>query len=220
MSVNLSPVYRVIIVVVAVGTAFSTLAWSGGSNKPAIPSVPRQDTMPAPPKTDRHQAIKPRHKAEQGRVARELDLRMDVEVPEESLTLDLPEEEEIDIDVDLASLQRLNARIEADVLKNGNVWATLEALKDMDALQELDRMNIDQQDLEDLKELNIDEDILNEVQNLKEQMDGLHEVLSNDDDRWWNDARIHEEVRRVMEAVRMEIPRVRREVEKAISRIS
>jgi len=214
MSVNLSPAYRVIIIVVIAGTAFSTLAWSGGSSKTVISAVHGQDTMPAP-RIQRHQrVVKPRHNIEQGRVARELDLRLDMASPEDLMELD---PEDLNIDADLSSLQRLNARIEADVLKNGNLWATLESLKDMDALLELDRMNIDEQDLRDLKEMNIDEDIWMELQGLKEQMDNLKEELENDADRWVDDYRIHEEVRRMVEAVKMEIPRVRREVEKAMA---
>ncbi len=215
MSVNLSPAYRVLVIVVAVGVAFSTLAWSGGSSKPAISAVPgSKDTMPAP-RVQRHERVaKPRHRIEQGRVARELDLRMDMESPEETMALD---PEDLDVEVNLSSLQRLNARIEADVLKNGNLWKTLEALKDMDALEELDRMNIGEQDMQDLKEMNIDEDIWLELQDLKEQIDNLKEELENDADRWVEDYRIHEEVRRMVEAVKMEIPRVRREVEKAMA---
>ena len=219
MSVNLSPAYRVIVIVAAVGIAFSTLAWSGGSSKPVISAIPGRDTTPAPRQERRQQAIKPRQKAEQGRVARELDLRLDMETPEESMVLELPEVD-IEVAMDLQDLQRLNARIEADVLKNGNPWKTLEVLKDMDALEELDRLSIDEEDLQQLKDINIDEDIFIELQDLKERMDGLRQELDGDADRWWNDARVHEEVRKVMEAVRMEIPRVRRAVEKALAGIS
>lgn len=114
MSVNLSRPYRVIVVVIIVGVAFSTLAWSGGHRtEPAV--QPAGDTIPShEPGMDRG-AAKPRHQTAEGRVARELDLRIDEEEPE--LLIDIDSPEDMDIHLDLEDLKGLNARIEADVLK-------------------------------------------------------------------------------------------------------
>lgn len=215
MSVNLSRAYRVIAVVIIVGVAFSTLAWSGG-HRAETAAQPDRDTIPShhKPRQDR-KASKPRHTVPEGRVARELDLRIDEEEPAYLTGIDGPDD--MDFRLNLEDLKGLNARIEADVLKNADVWKTLEDLKDLDALEELDRLAIHDEDLEELKDLNIDEDIWNELHDLKIEMDALREELGNKVSGKVDDDRIQTAVRRVVEAVKMEIPRVRREVEKAIA---
>jgi hypothetical protein len=212
MSVNLSRTYRVIVIVIVVGVAFSALAWSGGNRLPPV-SGPRLDTIPSHRKQDRKMA-KPGYKKEEGRVARELDLRIDAEEPETFYETDLLGD--MDISIDLESLKGLNARIEADVLKNADVWKTLEGMKDQDALEELECVRIDEDDLRELKDLNIDEEIWNELRDLKLEMDDLREELDAEMSGKVDDYRVQAEVRRVVEAVKMEIPRVRREVEKAL----
>jgi hypothetical protein len=213
MSVNLPRTYRVIMIVIVVGVAFSTLAWSGGNRLQPV-SKPCTDTIPAHHNKQDRKAVKHGHRQEEGRVARELDLRIDAEEPETLYETDLSGD--VDIHIDLEDLKGLNARIEADVFKNADVWKTLEAMKDLDALEELDCIKIDEDDLRELKDLNIDEDIWNELRDLKVEMDDLREELDNDLTGKMNDYRVREEIRRVVEAVKMEIPRVRREVEKAL----
>jgi len=215
MSVNLSRPYRVIAIVMIVGVAFSTLAWSGG-HRPAEPAPQSgTDTMPSHHfKADR-KASKPRHKKAEGRVARELDLRIDEEEPEVLVDADVMDD--MDLHIDLEDLKGLNARIEADVLKNGDALKALKDFEVYDELEELERLNICDEDLEELKDLNIDEDIWNELHELKIEMDNLREEIDNEVSGKVDDYRIREEIRRVVEAVKMEIPRVRREVEKAMT---
>lgn len=215
MSVNLSRTYRVIAVVMIVGVAFSTLAWSG-SHRAETAAQPDRDTIPShhKPRQER-KASKPRHRAPEGRVARELDLRIDEEEP--SYLTGIDGLDSMDVRLNLEDLKGLNARIEADVLKNADVWKTLEDLRDLEALDELDRLTIHDEDLEELKDLNINEDIWNELHELKIEMDELREELGNQISGKVDDERIQAAVRRVVEAVKMEIPRVRREVEKALA---
>ncbi|MDO6428970.1 hypothetical protein Q4E93_00125 [Flavitalea sp. BT771] len=214
MSVNLPRTYRVILVIAIVGVAFSTLAWSGDNSHTSTPR-PALDTIPARhPKQDK-KAAKPARKAEEGRVARELDLRIDAEEPDEWMAgaevLD-----DMDVRFNLDDLKGLNARIEADVLKNVDAWKSLEFLKEPDALEELNSVEIDENALQELKDMNIDEDIWNELRELKSEMDYLRDEINEDVSGKIEDYRIREEVRRVVEAVQSEIPRVRREVEKAM----
>ena len=212
MSVNLSRTYRVIAVVIIVGVAFSTLAWSGG-HRTGTAAQPDRDTIPSHHKPRQEgKASKPRHRMPEGRVARELDLRIDEEEPMYLAGMDGLDD--MDVHLNLEDLKGLNARIEADVLKNADVWKTLEGLRGLD---ELDRLAIHDEDLEELKDLNIDEDILNELHDLKKEMDELREELGDKVSGKVDDERIQAAVRRVVEAVKMEIPRVRREVEKAIA---
>ncbi|MBN9379856.1 MAG: hypothetical protein J0H74_03765 [Chitinophagaceae bacterium] len=215
MSVNLSRTNRVIVGVMIVGVVFSTLAWSGGHH--AAPAAqPGRDTTPSHQPGPDRKAAKPRHKTAEGRVARELDLRIDEEQPEFLVDIDGPDD--MDLHLDLEDLKGLNARIEADVLKNMDVRKALkEDPQDLDALEELDRLAICDEDLEELKDLNIDEDIWNELQELKTEMDGLREEIDNEVSGKVDDDRVREAVRHVVEAVKMEIPRVRREVEKAMA---
>jgi hypothetical protein len=214
MSVNLPRTYRVILVIAIVGVAFSTLAWSG-DNGHLSTSLPALDTIPAPhPRQDR-KAVKPARKAEEGRVARELDLRIDAEEPGE--WTDIAEvSDDMDIRLNLDDLKGLNARIEADVLKNMDAWRSLEALRELDALDELNSVEIDENALQELKDMKIDGDIWNELRELKTEMDDLRDEINEDVSGKIDDYRIREEVRRVVEAVQSEIPRVRREVEKAM----
>jgi hypothetical protein len=201
-------------VIAIVGVAFSTLAWSG-DNGHLSTSLPALDTIPAGhPKQDR-KAAKPARKAEEGRVARELDLRIDAEEPGEWTDIvEVPED--MDIRLNLDDLKGLNARIEADVLKNVDAWRSLEALKELDALDELNSVEIDENALQELKDMKIDGDIWNELRELKTEMDDLRDEINEDVSGKIDDYRIREEVRRVVEAVQNEIPRVRREVEKAM----
>jgi len=214
MSVNLSRPYRVTAIVVIVGVAFSTLAWSGDRRfRPA--SQPGTDTIPSRHPAKDRKAVKPVHKKPEGRVARELDLRIDAEEPD--VMVDADDWGDMDIHLDLEDLKGLNARIEADVLKNIEGLKALDDLRDMNALEELHNMSICDEDLEELKDLNIDEDIWNELRELKMEMDELREEIDNDLSGKIDDDRVRDEVRRVVDAVKLEIPRVRREVEKAMS---
>ncbi|HEY4208384.1 MAG TPA: hypothetical protein VGM31_16275 [Puia sp.] len=222
MSVNLPPQYRVIAIVVVFGVAFSTLAWSG-DNRLYLPSIPGSDTIPSHPKPGK-KPLKPRKKVEEGRVARELDLRMDVD------DMDMPEPTELDalserdIPVDMDAWRGLNARIEADVLKNVDAWNNLDALKELDfpgrdgldALDELKDMVIEDEDLQALKELNIDDEIWNELKYLKETMDDLRNDIEEERTKGADEYRVRQEVQKIIEAVRAEIPRVRKEVERAM----
>jgi hypothetical protein len=226
MSVNHSPQHRVITTVVAIGVAFSTLAWSG-DNKLNHPSRTGIDTIPSRVHADK-KVLKHRRGAEEGRVARELDLRMDME--EEPLP-ELPETDllsDLDISVDLEALKGLNARIEADILRDMDAWNNLDALKgldilersglqeEQDALDQLKDMGIEEEDLQELKDLNIDEEIWNELKDLKEEMDDVRNEIEEDRAKGVDEYRVQEEAERVMDAVRAEIPRVRREVERAL----
>ena len=234
MSVNLPRTYRVILVIAIVGVAFSTLAWSGDNGHTST-IRPLADTIPSRhPKQDK-KAVKPAHKAEEGRVARELDLRIDAEEPVEwnagAEVLD-----DMDIRFNLDDLKGLNARIEADVLKNMDAWKSLEALRELDVLDELNSVEINEDALQELKDMKIDEDIWNELRELKTEMDDLRDEINEDVSGKIDDYRIREvtkrsegygrggacrsrydeALRRVVEAVQSEIPRVRREVEKAM----
>ena len=214
MSVNLPHTYRVILVIAIVAVAFSTLAWSG-DNGHISTSRPALDTIPSRhPRQDRKVA-KPARKAEEGRVARELDLRIDAEEPEEWVA-DVEVLNDMDIRLNLDDLKGLNARIEADVLKSVDAWKELHALKELDVLSALNSVEIDENALQELKDLKIDEDIWNELQELKIEMDDLRDEINEDVSGKIDDYRIKEEVRRVVAAVQSEIPRVRREVEKAM----
>jgi hypothetical protein len=233
MSVNLPRTYRVILVISIVGVAFSTLAWSGDNVRVSTPR-PAPDTIPARhPRQDR-KAAKPARKAEEGRVARELDLRIDAEEPSEWVgDVELPDD--MDIRLNLDELKGLNARIEADVLKSVGAWKSLEALKELDALDELNSVEIDDNTLQELKDMKIDDDIWNELHDLKIEMDDLRDEINEDVSGKIDDYRVRdnrapegygrggayrssydEAVRRVVAAVQSEIPRVRREVEKAM----
>jgi len=220
MSVNLPRTYRVILVIAIVGVAFSTLAWSGDNGRTST-TRPLVDTIPfRHPRQDK-KVVKPRHKAEEGRVARELDLRIDEEEPGEwNAAVEMPDD--MDIRFNLDDLKGLNARIEADVLKNVDAWKSLEALKDLEVLENLDVLSalnsveIDEDALQELKDMKIDEDIWNELHELKTEMDDLRDEINEDVSGKIDDYRIREEVRRVVEAVQSEIPSVRREVEKAM----
>jgi len=216
MSVNLSRPYRVIAIVIIVGVAFSTLAWSGGHHSGPT-AQPGTDTIPSHHPGEDRKTSKPRHnKTPEGRVARELSLlRVDEEAPDVGVNTDALDD--MDIHIDLDDLKGLNARIEADVLKNADALKALGDLGITDELEELDRLNICDEDLDDLKNLNIDEDIWNELHELKIEMDNLREEIDDEVSGKVDDYRVREQVRRVVEAVKMEIPRVRREVEKAMS---
>ncbi|HVU54618.1 MAG TPA: hypothetical protein VHD83_06155 [Puia sp.] len=227
MSVNLLPQYRVIAIAAVVSIAFSALAWSG-DNRLRPPSIQVADSVPVRTRPVK-KAPKPKQRVEEGRMARELDLRMDVndmegipEMPEPGALGDL------DAPIDLDALKGLNAQVEADVLKNMDAWNNLDALKeldlsgrmDWDALDELKDINIEEEDLDALKDLNIDEDIWNELRDLKQRMDDLREELEQDRANGINDYRLHREAEAIMEAVQAEIPRVRKEVQKAMQEYS
>ncbi|HEY8969686.1 MAG TPA: hypothetical protein VIM64_11345, partial [Puia sp.] len=103
MSVNLLPQYRVIAIVVVVSIAFSALAWSGGNRlRPA--SAQDLDSVPSrsrPPK----RAPKRKKQVEEGRVARELDLRMDIDDTEGMPQLREPDAaDNLDIDLDMPAI--------------------------------------------------------------------------------------------------------------------
>src|SRR5438128_2742749 len=104
MSVNLSRPDRVIVIMAIIGIAFSTLGWSGDLRTPA--SKPGLDTIPSRRHGQGRAQVKPDHKKEEGRVARELDLRLDVEEakePEElphALMVDVPVDMNMDLDMD------------------------------------------------------------------------------------------------------------------------
>lgn len=214
MSVNLSRPYRVIAIVIIVGVAFSTLAWSGGQR--SLPAAqPGMDTIPSHHLKKEQKASKLRHRKPEGRVARELDLRIDEEEPEVLVDADVADD--MDIHIDLRDLKGLNARIEADVLKNMDALNALKDAEAPDELEELDRLSICDEDLEELRDLHIDEDIWNELHELKIEMDNLREEIDDELSGKIDDYRIREQVRRVVDAVKMEIPRVRREVEKAMA---
>jgi hypothetical protein len=220
MSVNLSRSDRVIIMVAIIGVALSTLGWSGDLRlTPA--SRPGQDTIPSRhPGEDRRTEKPATHEKGEGRVARELDLRLDLEEPEElphALMVDVPVDPDLDVDLalDMEGLKGLNARIEADVMKNVEAWKHQE-LAEPDALEVLQGMEIDEDALQILKDLNIDEDMWNELRELKIEMDYLKEDIDSDISKYFSDPRVHAEVERVIEAVKEEIPRMRREVERAM----
>ncbi|HEY4206947.1 MAG TPA: hypothetical protein VGM31_09045, partial [Puia sp.] len=159
MSVNLPLKYRVLAIVVVLSTAFLALAWTG-DNHLAPGSIHRLDTVPS-----RHPSAKkaprPKKHAPEGRVARDLDLRMDVEDSE-----GMPEMPELgalndfDLSKDMDAFKGLNAQVEGDVLKNMDAWNNLDALKELDipgsmgldALDELKDINIEEEDLEALKD--------------------------------------------------------------------
>jgi len=146
-------------------------------------------------------------------VARELDLRMDVDDTEgmpELPELNAPNNLNIDLDmpaIDLEALTGLNAQFGLPPIPERI---------DMDALDELKDMVIGEEDLQTLKDLNIDEEIWNELRALKEQMDDLRSELEEDQAKGINDYRLHREAEAIIEAVRAEMPRVRREVQKAL----
>ena len=67
MSVNLSRPYRVIAIVIIVGVAFSTLAWSGGHHSGPT-AQPGTDTIPSHHPGEDRKTSKPRHnKTPEGR---------------------------------------------------------------------------------------------------------------------------------------------------------
>ncbi|MBN8854715.1 MAG: hypothetical protein BGO55_20580 [Sphingobacteriales bacterium 50-39] len=211
MSVNLLPKYRVIAIVTVVCIAFSALAWSGGRRlQPA--SVQGSDSIPS---RSRPAKKAPKHKkhVEEGRVARELDLRMDVDDTEgmpEIPDLDAPNNMVIDLDmpaIDMDALNDLNAQFGPPPIPDRI---------DIDALDELKDMVIGEDDLQTLKDLNIDEEIWNELRALKEQMDDLRSELEEEQANGINDYRLHREAEAIMEAVRAEMPRVRKEVQKTL----
>jgi hypothetical protein len=104
----------------------------------------------------------------------------------------------------------LNARVEGGVLKNMDAWNNL------DALAELKDVFIEEEDLQTLKDLNIDDEIWNELKELKNHMDDLREQLEEDRANGINDYKLHREVDAIVEALRAEMPRVRREVQKVV----
>jgi hypothetical protein len=131
MSVNLLPKYRVIAIIAVVSIAASALAWSG-EHRLYPPSVPGSDTTP----TQARPAVKaPKQKKvlKEGRTARELDLRMDVDDAE--AMPEIPEMDALDElknmsieEEDLQTLKELNI--------DGEIWNELSALKEqMDDLQ-------------------------------------------------------------------------------------
>jgi len=82
-------------------------------------------------------------------------------------------------------------------------------------------MVIEEEDLQTLKDLNIDEEIWNKLKALKEQMDDLRSELEEDQAKGViSDYRLRREAEAIMEAVRAEIPMVRREVQKALQEYS
>jgi len=207
MSVNLLPKYRVIAIAAVVCIAFSTLAFSGGRRlEPTSARV--LDSVPAHPRPAKKAPKRKKH-VEEGRAARELDLRMDVDDTEGMP--DLP---------GLDALYDLDMPIDMDGLKDLNAQFGLPPVPDridMDALDELNDMVIGDEDLQTLKDLNIDEDVWNELRALKEQMDDLRSQLEDDHDKGIiSDYRLDREAEAIIEAVRAEMPRVRREVQKAL----
>jgi len=211
MSVNLLPQYRVIAIVVVVSIAFSALAWSGGNRlQPA--SAQGLDSVPSHPRPPK-KAPKRKKQAEEGRVARELDLRMDIDDTEGMPQLrEMDAADNLNIDLDMPA-------IDLEALKGFNAHFGLPPIPgriDMDELDELKDMVIAEDDLQTLKDLNIDEEIWNELRNLKEQMDDLRSELEEDQAKGINDYRLHREAEAIIEAVRAEMPRVRREVQKAL----
>ncbi len=225
MSVYLPPKYRVIAIIMVAGIAFVALAWTG-DNRLAPLSIPGSDTVPSPQRPAK-KAPKPKKRAE-GRVARQLDLRIDVEdtlgMPDIPEMPELNKLNDLDMSFDLDALKGLNAQVEGDVLKNMDAWNNLDALKELDFrdmvsvndLDELKGMFIEEEDLQTLKDLNIDDDTWNELRGLKDQMDDLREQLEEDRANGVSEYRLHREVDAIMEAVRAEMPRVRREVQKAV----
>jgi len=215
MSVNLLPKYRVIAIIVAVGLAFSALAWSD-DNHLRPPSTQGLDSIPTHPRPPKKAPKRKKH-AEEGRVARELDLRLDVDDVEampELRELDAPDDlvNDMDISIDLESLNDLNAQFGPPPIPDRI---------DLDALDELKDMVIEEEDLQTLKDLNIDEEIWNKLKALKEQMDDLRSELEEDQaKRVISDYRLRREAEAIMEAVRAEIPMVRREVQKALQEYS
>lgn len=146
-------------------------------------------------------------------MARELDLRMDVDDTEgmpEIPDLDAPNNMVIDLDmpaIDMDALNDLNAQFGPPPIPDRI---------DIDALDELKDMVIGEDDLQTLKDLNIDEEIWNELRALKEQMDDLRSELEEEQANGINDYRLHREAEAIMEAVRAEMPRVRKEVQKTL----
>ncbi len=167
-------------------------------------TVPRLLRAPAKPE----KCEKVQWKVEEGRTARELDLRIDEEEPEAAI--------DSEICVNLDVLKGENVRIEADEWTNLDAWKESETLNDKDALEELNEIGLNEEALETLKELNIDEDLWNELNDLKVEMDALRNELEKQRARGVDDYRMHESVKRVLEAVRMEMPRVRKEVERTL----
>jgi hypothetical protein len=205
MSVNLLPKYRVIAIVVVVTIAFSALAWTGDRSMRPL-SVQGSDSIPSRPRPSK-KAPKHKKQVEEGRVARELDLRMDVDDTEG--TPELPEADAadamdmvMDIDLDMPSAQLGIPPIPERI--------------DLDALDELNEMVIEDEDLQTLKDLNIDDAIWNELKALKEQMDDLRSQLEDDQAKGISDYRVQREAEAVIEVIQAEIPRVRREVQKAL----
>jgi len=217
MSVNLLPKYRVIAIIVVVCIAFSAVAWSG-DRRVRPTSAQCLDTVPSHPRPPEKAPKRKKH-AEEGRVARELDLRMDVDDTEgmpEIQELDAPNNLDIDLDmpsIDLDALNGLGAQFGPPPFPG-----RLDI--DLDALDELKDMVIEDEDLQTLKDLNIDEDIWNELRALKEQMDDLRSKLEDDQAKGISDYRLRREVDAIIEAVQAEIPRVRREVQKALQEYS
>jgi len=211
MSVNLLPKYRVIAIAAVVCIAFSTLAWSGG-NRLKPPSVQGLDSVPSHPRPAKKAPKRKKH-VEEGRVARELDLRMDVDDTEGMPELpELNAPYNLDIDMDMPTM-------DMDALKDLNAQFGLPPVPDridINALDELNDMVIGDGDLQTLKDLNINEEIWNELRALKEQMDDLRSELEEDQAKGINDYRLRREADAIMEAVRAEMPRVRREVQKVL----
>jgi hypothetical protein len=188
MSVNLLPKYRVLAFVAVVGIASTALAWSG-DHRVQLPYFQGRDTMP----TSNHTLTKkPGHKksAKEGRVARELDLRMDVE--------DIPGLPEMD---DMPGIPEMDTQGDMDIQI------------DLDALKS---MSIAEEDLKVLKDLNIDDEIWNELKDLKVQMDELCTDLEEEQLNGINNYRLQMETDAIIDAMRAEIPKVRREVQKAL----
>lgn len=176
-------------------------------------SVQVSDSVPSHPSLAK-KAPKRRKHAEEGRVARELDLRMDVDDTEGMPGLpELDAPNIIDIELDIPT-------VDLDGLKGPNAQFGLPPVldrMDIGALDELNDMVIGDEDLETLKDLNIDEDVWNELRTLKEQMDDLRSELEEDRDKGMiSNYRLNREAEAIIEAVRAEMPRVRREVQKAL----
>lgn len=171
------------------------------------PSAQGLDSVPPHPRPPK-KAPKRKKQVEEGRVARELDLRMDVEDTE-----GMPEMPGLD------ALTDMDMPIDLEALKGMNAQFGLPPIPDrieMDALDELKDMIIGDEDLRTLKDLDIDEEIWNELRDLKEQMDDLRSALEEDRANGINDYRLRREADAIMQAVRAEMPGVRREVQKAL----
>jgi len=176
-----------------VGVAFSTLAWSGETSLKPKPR-PGKDTIPTRSQSQDRKVPKPRHRVEEGRMARELDLRIDAEEPD--------------------SLYELAGG--ADMLNNMDIDVHLPDLTDLAVLNQLDKLGLDDESLQELKDLNIDEDVWNELKDLKIAMDAVKEDMHRALAGKVSDYRVEQEVQKIAEAVRREMPCVRREIEKAM----